>query len=182
MIQKDKYLIGVSQEKTKNFHNLDCILCLFYMAASLINGIMGISGMKIFTDSGHTAGSPGTDEISTILLLAISFLLLFRMNIGLVILKRKRTEAAEEALKECASLVKINIKAVDQRMQILEFAYVAEAAIFIMNLVYKTKIETSLSALVFIPVILTTYNDLIEIWKSKYSAEERITYEYEEVQ
>lgn len=56
------------------------------------------------------------------------------------------------------------------------------AAIFIMNLVYKTKIETSLSALVFIPVILTTYNDLIEIWKSKYSAEERITYEYEEVQ
>lgn len=180
MIPTDEfYVIGTLREDTKRYHNVDYILCVVYFIISMVNAVSGVSSMAIFAGIGGMFAPQG---IETSLLLMINFIVMARTNLKLVILKSDKTKTVKEELEGENSLIKIKVHAIDQRMQILVYAYLIETVILIMNIIYKSPIEDSLSMLVFIPVILTTYNEMIDIWKYKYNVQERITFEYDRIQ
>lgn len=179
LLEKYNYKIGNEEGKNNRFANIiDCIFCVVYAVISLFNAFMGINTMAIF-DTNNQGDIMST--IRTVLLIVINIIVLLRLNIKLYI---KGKETAESALKEFCdadtglNIPDININTWNKRIQFIKYVYVIDAVIIIMNFIYKSTIETSLSTIVFLPILVTLFNNIIDIAENMYQATPIIDYQY----
>ena len=63
-----------------------------------------------------------------------------------------------------------------KRINTLKLIYVIDIVIFIMNMVYGASIETSLSVIVAAPILVTGWDNFIDIAEDKYLAKPNLTY------
>jgi len=165
--------------RNKKLNNMDCFFCIAYMASSLVNALMGVGALNLIKKvDEHLELSE--DLPKTLLLICVNAIILFRLNIRLYIeCKDKEMEIAENIGASKKNIVNIKIKALDTRLSYLKYGYVIVGLIFLINIIFiKNGIESSLSVVIIIPILLTFYNNMIDIGKNKYDLKEKITYEF----
>ncbi len=170
---------GSGEARNKKLNNADCIFCIFYMVSSLANALMGAGALNLIkTVDEHVEVSD--DLPRTLLLISVNAIILFRLNIRLYIeCKDKEMEIAGNLDESKKDIVTIKIKALDKRLSYLKYGYVIVGLIFLINIIFiKNGIESSLSVVIIIPILLTFYNNMIDIGKNKYDLKEKITYEF----
>ncbi len=155
-------------------NNIDYVLCVIYMCISLFNAISGIGTMHLFTETEVIDFS----VVKTLLLIIVNMVVLFRLNLRLYI---KRNQAKEKALKaifydDINNVTKILTDPLDKRIQLIKYVYLIDFVIIVMNICYKSTIETSLSTIVILPIVITFWNNIIDIAEHKYSAEAKVMY------
>lgn len=168
-----------SEAHNKKLNHIDYFFCLVYMVISLINALMGVGALKLVevVDEHFTLNNA---SMKTFLLILINAVVLIRLNIRLYIeCKDKELKAQNELEDSQKDCVKIRIKALDKRLAFLRYCYYADIIIFLINIIFvKNGIESSLSVIIILPIILTFCNNMIDIAKNKYFADEKITYEF----
>lgn len=191
LLQLYKYEVNdLAEKRNKRINNLDCILCIMYAVLSLVNAVWGASALRLFFKIEDISNpmliipmifsEENFPAIKTILLLIINIIILFRLNIKLYI---RRNEAKEQALLEILSynykeVNEVITKTWDMRIQLIKYVYLMDIVVILMNMYYKTSIETSLSLIVIIPIIVTLLNNLTDIAENKFSAKANILYAY----
>lgn len=173
------YNIGNGKGKNNKFVNIiDCIFCVVYTIISLINAVMGIGTLTIFNKNNQ---NDVLTVVKSVFLITVNIIVLLRLNIKLYI-KGKETE--ENALKKISDanseVAYINVNTWNKRIQLIKYVYVADVVIIVMNFLYKSTIETSLSAVVIFPIIVTFINNFIDIAENMYQATPKIVYQYAE--
>lgn len=183
-LNNDVYTINDSLRAHNKTHNIiDYCLCWMYAVISMANAILGIKelNMNVY-EINNGKININLQGIETILLLIVNFIILFRLNIKLAILRKDLEQQIRiEEIAE-SNIIKINIHAIDKRIKYIHYSYIVECVIFIMNIIYKKEIETSLAVLVILPIFLTLYNDITDVEKNRCDAKEKITFEYSTIQ
>lgn len=182
LLKKYNYRVNNKQGNTNELFNIiDCILCLIYAVISIINAINGIDSMQLYSNNNSASSNAYTTTImETILLLIINIVILLRLNIKLYLKSRNDKEKAlgELVNSKYKKVTSIVIKTWDKRIQLIKYVYLADFIIIVMNIYYKSSIETSLSLIVILPIIVTLLNNLIDIAENKFCAEAEVEYTF----
>ena len=179
-----KYTIK-NEEGTNNklVNDFDYALTSVYVVISLVNVCSGIGNLTLVgresMEINANQGVLGDEQIiRTILLLCINIIILLRLNIKLYIKQKKLEDDA--IMNMCMSnnndVKKIEVEALRKRINTLKLIYVIDIVIFIMNMVYGASIETSLSVIVAAPILVTGWDNFIDIAEDKYLAKPNLTY------
>ncbi len=187
ILKKIAYIVKDEEGKNNKIaNNFDYALVHIYAIISMFNAITSIGTTKLFVTTSEIDKLQGFqavwDEylpvIKTILLLIVNAIILVRLNIKLYIKEQNiEKEAIMNVLFEkSVDVVKVVVIPLRRRMQLIKYVYVIDIVIILMNVYYKSSIETSLSLIVILPIFVTWVNNLIEIAENKFSAEPIVHY------
>lgn len=164
--------------KNRKTNNVDCFLCIVYAIISLVNAVMGMNSLKLVVWNATGQAKMNINSIKTILLILVNAIVLIRLNIKLYVEgKDKELDIEKEMDEGQKDLLTIKIETLDKRIQMIYHCYVVDLVIFIINVCFlKNGIESSISILIILPIVITLYNNLIDIGKRKYNVGEKVSY------
>lgn len=143
----------------------------------MINTILGISNLQVAI---WNNGKINVAGVTTLLLMVVNIIVLLRINISLYI-QGSLMECEikmELSQKQKPIIDKIKIAAIDKRISLIKNCYYIDGTIYVLNLIFRgNKIGPSLCIIVFLSIVMTLFNNIIDISKTKYMAKERVFFE-----